>query len=114
MTTYRYTCVGLRPITYDPSCQADLGAEWQFAKRMAKRRFGKRGTCLTISADHWTRDELSTTYTASIGYRGRQPEDAAYWERIQFTVSRTPVADSYDPWPSEARWQARMAGDLSA
>tara|TARA_R110000868_G_scaffold409899_1_gene696443 strand:- start:36769 stop:37110 length:342 start_codon:yes stop_codon:yes gene_type:complete len=113
MTTYRYRCEGMRPITDAPGYSQ--GACWQFARRQARQRFGKAGRVVSIAAAHWTKDGSSTTYNVSIGRAGKAGCPASDCQTVRLTVTREPVATpAYDPGPSERLWQARMAGDMSA
>lgn len=115
MTKHLYRCGTMRPITADPADVRESVCA-QFARRVARRRFGKAGRVLSICTALWTKDGSSTTYNVSIGKAAKPGEGPdRHCALIQLTLTREIVAKpDYDPGPSERLWQARMAGDMSA
>ena len=81
MTIYR--CAGLRAIRQSSVPEGEHPSAI-FARRLARRAFGRRGIVRTLVEDSWTQSRDLIEYGAFIGYRSGPGETTGH--NIRFTV----------------------------
>jgi len=81
VTTFR--CAGLRPIRQSSVPEGEHPSAI-FARRLARRAFGRRGIVRTLVEDSWTESRDLIEYGAFIGYRSGPGETTGH--NIRFTI----------------------------
>jgi len=81
VTTYH--CNGLRPIRQSSVPEGEHPSAI-FARRLARRAFGRRGIVRTLVEDSWTESRDLIEYGAFIGYRSGRNETTG--RNVRFTV----------------------------
>ena len=81
-STHKFTSVGFRAI----HAESISYAAKTFARRLARRKYGKRGTVKTLNCTAWSRDYSSLEYSAFVGYRSGPNTTSGH--TVHFTVSR--------------------------
>ncbi len=77
-----YHCNGFRCVRAD----GILDAAEVFAKRAARRAFGRRGIVRTLNEESWTKDFSLIEFSAFIGYASGRNETTGH--NIRFTVTK--------------------------
>lgn len=78
-----YHCSGLRSIRESSVPEFDHPAD-MFARRLARRAFGRRGIVRTVVEDSWTENRELIEYAAFIGYPSGPNETTGH--NVRFTV----------------------------
>ena len=81
--TQIYHCDGLRPIR-ETSVQEGDHPSTIFARRLARRAFGRKGIVRTLVEDSWDENRDLIEYAAFIGYRSGPGETTGH--NVRFTV----------------------------